>query len=193
MSSADAEVYAALDRAFSRLGVRWFLFGAQAAILHGAARFTEDVDVTVELGDRPTALLVQTLGEEGLASRVTDDQFIEQTRVVPLVHVPTGTPVDVVLAGPGIEELFFEGVVRLPVEGLSVPVARVEDLVTMKILAGRPKDLEDVVALIASQGQRFDEKRVRYLISLLEQALDQRDLTPLLEQALERACRARPG
>ena len=44
MSSADAEVYAALSRVLSLLGVRWYVFGAQAAILYGAARFTEDIE-----------------------------------------------------------------------------------------------------------------------------------------------------
>jgi hypothetical protein len=44
MSSADAEVYAALAQVLSRLGVRWYVFGAQAAILYAAARFTEDIE-----------------------------------------------------------------------------------------------------------------------------------------------------
>jgi hypothetical protein len=34
------------------VGVRWFLFGARAAILHDAARLSADVDVTVDLGAR---------------------------------------------------------------------------------------------------------------------------------------------
>lgn len=57
MPSADAEVYGALARALAPLGVRWYVFGAQAAILYGAARFTEDIDVTVELGNIQTSVL----------------------------------------------------------------------------------------------------------------------------------------
>ena len=47
-----ADLLADLARGLRALGVRWFLFGAQAAILHGAARLSADVDVTVDLGTR---------------------------------------------------------------------------------------------------------------------------------------------
>ena len=47
-----AELLTDLGRALARLGVRWYLFGAQAAILYGVARLTADVDVTVDLASR---------------------------------------------------------------------------------------------------------------------------------------------
>jgi hypothetical protein len=47
-----AELLRAAAAAFDRLGAGWFVFGAQAAILHGAARLTADVDITVALGTR---------------------------------------------------------------------------------------------------------------------------------------------
>lgn len=103
MSSADVDIYSALARAFGSLGVRWYLFGAQAAILHGAVRFTEDVDVTVEIGDRPHRALADALLAEGFELRNDDESFVEQTRVLPIFHRSTNTPVDVVLAGRGIE------------------------------------------------------------------------------------------
>jgi hypothetical protein len=49
MSSPVAELLADLAAAFDQRRVDWYLFGAQAAILHGAARLTADVDVTVRL------------------------------------------------------------------------------------------------------------------------------------------------
>lgn len=33
--------------------------------------------------------------------------FVERTRVLPMVHRGTAIPVDMVLAGPGLEELFL--------------------------------------------------------------------------------------
>lgn len=190
MSSPDAEIYGALDRALTPLGLRWYVFGAQAAILYGAARFTEDIDVTVEPGIVATEALVSALEAQGLSPRILDEAFIAQTRVIPLVHEATATPVDVVLAGPGIEELFFERVRRMEVEGQLVPVASPEDLVVMKVLSARPKDLEDVVSVLAAQEQ-FDEQRTRSMIELLEQALDQSDLMPAFERCRERARRVR--
>jgi hypothetical protein len=58
-----ADLLARLERTFATLGVRWFLCGAQAAILHDVARLSADVDVTVDLGRRSSAELVGALAE----------------------------------------------------------------------------------------------------------------------------------
>jgi hypothetical protein len=60
----------------------------------------------------------------------------------------------------------------------------------MKVLAGRAKDLEDIVAILAAQGSAFDRNRAVELLTLLEQALDQRDLLPMFERMLERVTRS---
>lgn len=64
-------------------------------------------------------------------------------------------------------------------------------MVVMKVLAGRAKDLDDVVSVIRAQGSSLNVNRARETIRQLEQALDQRDLLPLLDQILDRARRAR--
>ena len=119
MRSPVAELLAAFAAAADRLGARWYLFGAQAALLYGAARLTADAD-----------------------------EFVERTRVVLLVHRATGMPLDVVLAG-------------------------------------RAKDLDDAVAILAAN-EELDLAAVRSTLRLLEQALDQSDLSPVLERLLVR-------
>jgi hypothetical protein len=106
MASPDVEVYRSLRDALGPLALQWYVFGAQAAI-HGAARFAQDIDVTVLLGSQETSRLVQALNVRGFGSRVPDDpDFVERTRVLPMLHESTAIPVDVVLGGPGLEELF---------------------------------------------------------------------------------------
>lgn len=188
MSSPDLEVYRALDEAFRELGVAWYVFGGQAAILHGAHRFTEDLDVTVLPADIETRELVRVVTRLGFSLRVADtDAFVAQTRVLPILHDVTKIPVDVVLGGPGLEQLFAERAKLLDVGGLIVPVAAAEDLIAMKILAGRPKDLDDAVAILTAQGAKLDLEQVKGTIRTVEQALDQSDLMPLFEQCLQRA------
>jgi len=187
MASRSDEVFRGLVAALSMLGVRWYVFGAQAAIVHGAVRFTEDIDVTVLLGGVEQRTLVGALGRHGFSLRVEDaNDFVARTRVIPLVHAPSRMPVDVVLGGPGLEERFAENAKPIDFGGVAVPVAAVEDLIAMKILAGRAKDLEDVVAVLTAQPD-LDLRPVRETVALIEQALDQSDLTPLLEQCVERA------
>ncbi len=188
MALPDVELYAALSRALSSLGVRWYVFGAQAAILHGALRFTEDVDVTVLLGGLTHGVLVTELTRCGFSLGVPDAEgFVEKTRVLPFHHSKTGIPVDVVLGGPGLEELFAERASVTDIGGVAVPVTSAEDLIVMKVLAGRPKDVEDVVMVLEAQGSRLDLSRVRETVALVEQALGQSDLSTLFEQCLLRA------
>jgi hypothetical protein len=191
--SPIVELLAELGPALAGLGARWYLFGAQAAIFHGVDRLTADVDVTVDLGAQPTARLVAGLADAGFDLRVADAEgFVEATRVLPFVHRRTRIPVDVVLAGPGLEELFFARAEVREIGNVRVPVACAEDLITMKVLAGRPRDREDVVAMLRARGSALDLDRIRDTLGLLEKALDQADLLPELERAIERAGHGRP-
>jgi hypothetical protein len=192
MRSPVADLLADLGAALESLRIDWYLFGARAAILHGASRLTADVDVTVRLPDTTsTATLVSSLERHRFDARVRDAGFLDRTRVVPFVHTPTMVPLDVVLAGPGLEAQFFERTVDRVIEDVRVPVASAEDVMVMKVLAGRPKDVEDIVAIAAAYGDDLDVRYLRNTLRIVEQALAQSDLLPLLEQALERARRAR--
>jgi hypothetical protein len=187
MPSPVVEVLAALDAALQSIGVRWYLFGAQAAILHGAARLTADVDATIDLGDRPVPTLLAALGRHGFAARVDDAvEFVSRTRVLPATHVSSGFGVDLVLAGTGIEAVFLARSQRHTIEGVAFPVACAEDMVTMKVLAGRPKDLEDAAAILSAQGATMSIDLVRTTLGELEQALDRSDLTSTLEEIIAR-------
>ena len=170
--------------ALREAGVRWYLFGAQAALVHGAARLTSDVDATVLCDPGDVVALTAVLAAHGFALRPAPPDFIERTRVVPLAHVRTGMQADVVLGGPGLEEMFASRAVVRDLDGVPVPVAMAEDLLAMKILAGRPKDLDDVRALLASNPGRLDLDQTRAVLRELEMALDRRDLLEELERAI---------
>jgi Nucleotidyl transferase AbiEii toxin, Type IV TA system len=193
-ASPIGELLAAVRAALEPLGIRWYLFGAQAAILYGAARLTADVDITLDPGPHPVEDVLAALEARRFAPRVDNAvAFVTETRVLPMVHGPTRIPVDLVLAGPGPEERFLQHAEVRLVDGVPVPVAAPDDLVVMKVLAGRPQDLEDVVAIIAAQGPRVDLERATATLRLLEQALDRRDLSPRLEQAHAAARRGKGG
>ena len=165
----------------------WFLFGAQAAIVYGVARLTADVDVTARApAGRPASAWVATIEQHGFDRRFTDPAFIEHSRVMPLVHQQTGLPVDIVLAGPGLEDEFLSRAVAHAIDGVTVPVVEVSDLVILKVLAGRPKDLDDLATLLRVQRSTIDAARVRKVLGLLEQALGQSDLLPAFDDALRR-------
>ena len=55
-----------LAAAFAALGVRWYVFGAQAVIAAGVPRLTADIDVTVELPRGGPRALIAALGRAGI-------------------------------------------------------------------------------------------------------------------------------
>ncbi|WP_437675185.1 hypothetical protein [Sorangium sp. So ce131] len=78
--SPFVELLGALADVFAQLGAGWYLFGAQAALLHGAARLTADVDVTVDLQDKDPEVLAKVLTEAGFQMRVEDIAFTHARR-----------------------------------------------------------------------------------------------------------------
>ncbi len=103
-----------------------------------------------------------------------------------MVHRPTGMGVDVVLAGPGPEETFLSRARTRRFEGVPVPLAAPGDVIVMKVLAGRPKDVDDIVGILRAAPEGLDIREVRDMLVELEDLLGQSDLLPLFEHALER-------
>jgi len=168
------------------------VFGAQAVLLWGRPRFTADVDITVRLDPDVPTQFVAAMTRAGFTLRVPEDSgFVERTRVLPFVHAPTGWPLDVVLAGPGLEDRFIAQAVDVDLgNGVHVPVIRAEDLIVTKILAGRPKDIDDVRGVLLERLATLDLESIRETLALLEEALAVSDLLPLLDAELARARRA---
>jgi hypothetical protein len=162
-------------------GVRWYVFGAQAVNLHGFPRATADLDLTIDLGDQPLSRFLSVLSRRGFDARFSDPEFVAATRVVPVVHRDSRLPIDLVLAGPGLEQRFLDEVETHTFAGRRVPVLSVENLIVTKLLAGRPRDKEDVREIVAGRPS-IDHSKVEDLLDLLEAALDQSDLRPLYAQ-----------
>jgi Nucleotidyl transferase AbiEii toxin, Type IV TA system len=141
----------------ARKRLRWYLFGGQAANYHGSPRNTADLDITIDLGDAATPAFIASLAKAGFdAAAFADTAFIATTRVIPVIHRATHYPIDLVLAGPGFEQRFLDEAVDVALGRTKVPVISAENLVALKVLAGRPKDLEDVRALLASRSLAHD-------------------------------------
>lgn len=188
-----SELFRELRETLEALGVRWYLFGAQAAIIYGAARLTADVDVTVDPGEHSSESLINALTRSGFESRVTDPaQFVERTGVLPMVHVGSRIPLDVVFSGHGIEEHFHNRAEEHALDDINMRVVCAADLVAMKILAGRPKDLDDAIAVTAAQLPELDLQLVLGTLQTLQHALGRSDLVSELDEVIRRARRSVP-
>jgi hypothetical protein len=184
---AAVELLSHLAPVLARWG-RWYLFGAQAVAIHGVPRLSADVDVTLALVPDAPERFVNDMTAAGFALRVDDPDFIRRTSVMPFVHVATGMPLDIVLAGSGLEDEFLRRARRVELHGTTIPVIEIDDLIIAKVLAGRAKDLDDASALWRVHGATLDAERIGATLRLLEEALGQGDLLPAFERI-----RSQPG
>lgn len=186
-----ADLLRALAAAFAERRLRWYVFGAQAVVAHGRPRLTADVDVTVELASTTPGELTALL--EGYAFHLRfplPSDPADPPRLIPLLHAPSSMPVDLVVAAPGLDEEFLERARAIDLGGALVPVISAEDLVAMKILAGRRKDLEDVRGVLLEKRGELDLDRVRDVLRAFEEVTGEAKLLPRLERLL-RAARPR--
>jgi Nucleotidyl transferase of unknown function (DUF2204) len=91
--------------------------------------------------------------------------LIEHHRILPMVHAKTGYQLDVVRAGPGPEQEMLSRSIKRRVGAVQIPFVETNDLLVLKILAGREKDLEDVRALLRTESSEIDK---RVVVSRLE-------------------------
>ena len=165
MTPAAVEVLGALSGVLSRFGP-WYLFGAQAVIAYGVPRLSADVDVTLRLAEEATEAFVEAMRAAGFEVRLSDPELVRRASVLPFVHGPTGMPLDVVLAGSGLEDEFLNRARSIEIEGIHVPTIDPADLVIAKVLAGRAKDIEDARGLWKIHGAHIDEARIRSILHL---------------------------
>lgn len=162
------------------MGARFYLFGAQAALLHGSSRLSADVDVTV-VEPVDVDALVRSLRALDFALRVEDPAFVATTRVLPFMHLASRVPVDLVLGASGLEEMTYERAIKRRIGGAEVPVADAADLVIMKVLAGRPKDREDVAAVVRAN-PTIDRAHIKATLEQLEDALGEGGLVARFDE-----------
>ena len=150
---------AALLRALVAGGVDFVVVGGLAAVLHGSAAITRDLDITYspdvenleQLGRAMVALGARLRGVTDDVPFVPDGRTLRRTRVLTLA-TPEGS-IDLLAQPDGSPpyERLKQRAWRTPLAGVEVWVASLEDLIAMKKAAGRPKDLVAVEELEAIQ------------------------------------------
>ncbi|MCP4592046.1 MAG: nucleotidyl transferase AbiEii/AbiGii toxin family protein [bacterium] len=148
------------------------IIGGVAASLLGRPRATRDVDVLVLLPEEHWPTFLASGGRFGFEPRRPDClAFARQARVLLLRHGSTKIDLDVVFGSLPFEE---EAVARsrwTEVAGAAIPLPTPEDLIIMKAVAQRPRDLTDIEAISAAHPD-LDEERVLRWVEAFANALE---------------------
>jgi hypothetical protein len=154
-------------RTLDRHGVAFVLIGGLGARLHGSPSVTNDLDLcyrrTAENLDRLALALAEL--EAHLRGVPDDVPFrLDATTLAAGDHFTFTTSagnLDILGAPAGVDgfEQLFRTAERLDLDGMSVLVASIEDLISMKRAAGRPKDLIEVEVLGALRDEVAERAR----------------------------------
>lgn len=137
------------------------IVGGVAASLLGRPRLTRDVDALVDLSDDRWSDALAAAANFHLEPRIDDALgFARRSRVLLLRHSPSQIDVDVILSGLPFERDAIASGVSRPVGGIAIRLPRVEDLMIMKAIAHRPRDLMDLEGLLRTS-PGADLERVR--------------------------------
>ena len=178
----------ALRRALDEVDAPSMIIGGVAVIALGVPRLTVDIDATVAAPNLDIKRLVETLGWHGIEARIPDAIAFARTRQVFLgVHRPSGTPVDVSLAWLPFEDEALAASTLCDYAGVPVRIPRPEDVLIYKVIASRPKDLQDAEGLLVLHGPTMDLSRVRRVVKQFVEVLDDEERLEALERLIRRA------
>lgn len=163
------------------------VIGGVAASLLGRPRFTQDVDALAVLPEAAWPQALTRAPAFDLVVRVENPlDLARKARVLLLRHVPTHIDVDVVLGALPFEAEAVEHGVEVQLEGIAIRLPRVEDLLIMKAIAHRPRDLDDIEALLAAN-TAVDLGRVRGWVAEFARAATMPELIADLERLIGRS------
>ncbi len=162
------------------------IIGGVAASLLGRPRVTRDIDALVLLDEADWARFLATGEQFGFEPRRPDAlDFAQQARVLLVQHARSGIDVDIVFGALPFEEEAVANAVWVDVVGIRLPLATPEDLIIMKAVAHRPRDLGDIEAVLDAH-PRLDRQRVRRWVREFSMALGMPDVLSDLEKVLKK-------
>ncbi len=171
-----ADPLSAVQRLLERLDNQGVIIGGVAASLLGQPRLTVDVDAVLLLPVDQVEYVIKLSGEEGLVPRIADaDIFAKESRVLLLRHQDSTIKVDISFGLLPFEIEAVERSVIYQAGSLAIRIPTPEDLIIMKAVAHRPKDLEDIKSMIANN-QNLDRARIEQVVRGFAQALEMPEL-----------------
>lgn len=162
--------------------VRYVLIGGLAASIRGRIRTTEDLDLILLCNLDEAVALVESLRESGYSPLLDDYEKVARSALlIPLIDRASGVQLDVAIGLSGFEKEVIERADPMILQGHEIFVATPEDLLVLKILAGRPQDLQDVKGIVEIHANQLDWEYCLATAKCLESAVDI-DLVPQLER-----------
>jgi predicted nucleotidyltransferase len=166
----------ALQSLLSQFNDQGVIIGGVAVSLLGIPRYTVDLDVVFLLSFEDIPRLLAEAAKHGIEPRISDPiAFARKSRVLLLRHHASGIDIDLSLGTLPFEVEMVERSKMVEIGSIKLRLPTPEDLIIMKAIAHRSKDLTDIQSIAASH-PNLDKERVRFWVEQFGEALDLPDL-----------------
>lgn len=157
-------------------GMPYMVIGGQAVLVYGEARFTNDIDVSVGVSTDRLGELLRLVQDRGWKLLVSNPaEFVQKTLVLPCGDPASGLRLDFIFAISPYEQKAIERARGVAMGKATVCFASVEDVIIHKVVAGRPRDLEDVRNILL-KNQLIDANYVRQWLKEFDLSLSEEHL-----------------
>lgn len=168
------ELLACLADALERLGLSYLITGSMATITYGEPRFTNDIDVVVELPEPRVAEFCAAFPADAFyVSQIVAIEAARTGHQFNVIHPGSGLKIDVIIAGPSeFDRCRMQRGRRLEVlPGRAVTFASPEDVIVKKMAyyqeGGSDKHLRDIAGVMRIQGDALDRAYIEQWASKL--------------------------
>lgn len=176
----------ALQRLIEAFDDQGIIIGGVAASILGKPRLTADADAMILLPIEDVSQLVEQAEKEGLVPRLPDvEEFAHRSRVVLLRHEESGIDVDISLGLLPFEVEAVERSREYNAGSLHMRLPTPEDLIILKAVAHRPKDLLDIEAVFTVQ-EKLDTERITYWVQQFAELLEMPKLAVDIDNMIKR-------
>jgi hypothetical protein len=166
----------ALQNLLSQFNNQGVVIGGIAASLLGTPRYTADLDAVFLLSLEEIPKLLQAASTQGIEPRIPDPVgFGRHNRILLLRHVASGLDINLSLGILPFETEMVERSTLFDIGSFQLRLPTPEDLIILKAVAHRPKDLVDIQA-VAANHSNLDTPRIRLWVEQFAEALEIPDL-----------------
>jgi len=174
-----------LQRLLDHFPGKGVIIGGIASSILGTSRLTVDLDALILLQVEEIPVLMRTAEKLGLTPRIdAAAEFARKNLALLLRHTQSGVNIDIILGMLPFECEIVERSQVIQISGLSLRLPTPEDLVIMKIIAHRTKDLEDIRGLLKNN-PALDKARVRHWVEQFSVALENPELQEIADKILK--------
>lgn len=167
MSASDLKPHELMQKVadfLQRESTPYRIVGSMASIVYGDPRFTNDVDVLVDLrGETVDALCREFSPPDYYVSAQAAQEAIAKRHQFNILHIPSGLKVDMILStDTEFSRLDLSQGPRIKNEGFyNALFASAENVILKKLLyfqeGGSDKHLRDIGGILSIQGEKIDQ------------------------------------